>query len=126
MDRIDSHELYDERDEVSRSRLIFQGDVFGDIVLPGFGDEPRVVQVVAHPCSMRAGTDLHPRVTVAPVHPYQRVTGDGWDGNLRVMPLADLVEGTHYAAKFIDVTAAPSELLTLDRSSPWCGDGLGC
>jgi hypothetical protein len=41
--------------------MIFQGDVFQNVVLPGFGDEPQIVQVVAHPCSMRAGTRLHPR-----------------------------------------------------------------
>lgn len=30
------------------------------------------------------------------------------------MPLAELLDGKHYAAKFVDVTAAPSELLHLD------------
>lgn len=30
------------------------------------------------------------------------------------MPLAELVDGKHYAAKFVDVTAAPSELLDID------------
>ena len=115
MDRINPYELYDERGEVARSRPIFQGDVFGDVVLPGFGDEPRLVQVVTHPCSMRAGTNLHPRVTVAPVDTYQAVRGDAWDGNLRVMPLSELMEGQHYASRFVDITAAPAELLVLDR-----------
>ena len=114
MESIDPEYLYDERGDVARSRPIFQGDVFKNIVLPGFGDEPRLVQIVAHPCSMRAGTRLHLRVTVAPIERYQRVRGNGWDGNLRVMPLAELVDGNHYAAKFVDVTAAPSELLDID------------
>jgi hypothetical protein len=114
MESIEPEHLYDERGDVARSRPIFQGDVFQGIVLPGFGDEPRLVQIVAHPCSMRAGTRLHPRVTVAPIERYQRVQGNGWDGNLRVMPLADLVDGKHYAAKFVDVTAAPSELLDIN------------
>jgi hypothetical protein len=115
VESISPEDLYDERGEVARSRMIFQGDVFEDVVLPGFGDEPQIVQVVAHPCSMRAGTKLHRRVTVAPVHKHQQITRDGWHGSIRVMPLAELVEGKHYAAKFIDVTAAPSELLQLDR-----------
>src|SRR5699024_336031 len=42
------------------------------------------------------------------------VTGSGWDGNVRVMPLAHLVEGKHFATKFVDVTACPAELLSRD------------
>jgi hypothetical protein len=114
MESIDPEHLYDERGDVARSRPIFQGDVFKDIVLPGFGDDPRLVQVVAHPCSMREGTDLRPRITVAPVEEHGRVKGNGWNGNLRIMPLAELVDGKHYAAKFVDVTAAPSQLLDID------------
>jgi hypothetical protein len=88
--------------------------VFKDIVLPGFGNEPHLVRVVAHPCSIREGTDLRPRITVAPVEEHRQVKGNGWNGNLRIMPLAELVDGKHYAAKFVDVTAAPAELLQLD------------
>lgn len=72
------------------------------------------MQIVAHPCSMREGTDLRPRITVAPVGEQSRVKGSGWNGNLRIMPLAELVDGKHYAAKFVDVTPAPSELLDID------------
>lgn len=115
MDRIDPGSLYDERGEVSWSRPIFQGDVFTGVVLPGFGDQPRTVQVVTHPCAMRRGPDLLPRITVAPVEPYPAVERDQWDGHLKVMPLAELIEGKHYATKFVDVTAAPSELLTYER-----------
>lgn len=116
MESIDPEHLYDERGEVARSRPLFQGDVFKDVVLPGFGDEPRLVQVVAHPCSMRDREGLLcQRVSVAPVEEHQRVSGrTGWNGNLRIMPLADLVGGKHYAAHLIDATAAPSELLHLD------------
>lgn len=114
MESIDPEHLYDERGDVALSRPIFQGDVFRDIVLPGFGDEPRLVQVVAHPCAMREGTQLRPRVTVAPVEEHSKVKGNGWNGNLRIMPLAELVDGKHYATKFVDVTAAPSGLLRLD------------
>jgi len=115
MEHIETPALYDERGDVSRSRPILQGDVFRDVDLPGFEDGPKVVQIVTHPCSMRKGTALVERITVAPVEPYQLITGDQWDGHLRVMPLADLVEGRNYATKFVDVTAAPAGLLSNER-----------
>jgi hypothetical protein len=64
---------------------------------------------------MRTGTNMTPRITVAPVEPHASVTGRGWEGNLRVMPLAELVGGRNFATKFIDVTAAPTHLLTRGR-----------
>ncbi len=115
MDQIEPGALYDERGDISRARPPIQGDVFDGIVLPGFGHEPQLVQIVAHPCAMRTGPDLTPRITVAPVVPHQAVSGAGWNGNLRVMPLPDLVDGNNFATKFVDVTAAPSELLTRER-----------
>lgn len=115
MDQIEPEALYEERGDTSRARPLIQGDVFKDVVLPGFGDEPQIVQIVTHPCAMRTGSDLTPRITVAPVVPHQAITGRGWNGSLRVMPLAELVDGDSFATKFIDVTAAPAELLTRDR-----------
>jgi hypothetical protein len=115
MDQIEPDALYDEREAVSRARPLLQGDVFDDVVLPGFGEEPKRVQIVAHPCAMRTGAALTPRITVAPVEPHQLVSGNGWQGNPRVLPLADLVESAHFATKFVDVTACPAELLTRDR-----------
>lgn len=115
MDQIEPDALYDERADVSRARPLLQGDVFDGVVLPGFGEVPMKVQIVSHPCAMRTGANLTPRITVAPVEPYQAVTGKGWDGNLRVMPLGGLVEGENFATKFVDVTAAPAELLTRAR-----------
>ena len=69
------------------------------------------VQIVSHPCAMRRGANLTPRITVAPVEPHAKVAGKAWDGNLRVMPLAGLVNGEHFATNFVDVTAAPAQLL---------------
>lgn len=116
MDRIQPDALYDQRGDVSWSRPLLQGDVFDGIVLPGFGDDPRMVQIVAHPCAMRKGPELLPRITVAPVESYAKVTSQkDWDGNLRVMPLAELIDGKHYATRFVDVTAAPADLLTPGR-----------
>jgi hypothetical protein len=115
MDQIEPNALYDERGEVSWTRPFLQGDVFDGVVLPGFGDEPMKVQIVAHPCAMRTGVNVTERITVAPVAPHARVTGRGWNGNLRVMPLAELASDQHFATKFVDVTAAPAQLLTHER-----------
>lgn len=112
MDEIEPNALYDERADVSRARPLLQGDVFEGVLLPGFGDDPRKVQIVAHPCAMRVGADLTPRIKVAPVEPHQLVSGRDWQGQLRVMPLAELADGQHFATKFVDVTACPAELLT--------------
>jgi hypothetical protein len=113
MDQIESESLYDERGNVNWARPLLQGDVFDGIVLPGFGDQPMKVQIISHPCAMRTGANLTPRITVAPVEPYSSVAGQReWDGNLRVMPLPELTDDEHFAAKFIDVTAAPAVSLT--------------
>lgn len=116
MDQIEPEALYDERGEVSWTRPFLQGDVFDGVILPGFDEEPMKVQIVAHPCAIRTnGPNLTARITVAPVVDHQRVTGSGWNGNLRVMPLAELVDNQHFATKFIDATAAPTQLLTHER-----------
>lgn len=115
MDRIEPDALYDERGEVSRTRPLLQGDIFDDVCLPGFGTEPLKVQIIAHPCAMRTGADLTPRITVAPIEPHPPIFGKGWDGHTRVMPLPQLVDGAHYATMFIDVTACPAELLSRDQ-----------
>jgi hypothetical protein len=52
---------------------------------------------------------------VAPVESYQLVSGSAWDGHPRVMPLAELMSGNHFAARFVDITACPAELLTKER-----------
>lgn len=115
MDQIDPDALYDERADVSRARPLLQGDVFDGVVLPGFGDDPKKVQIVAHPCAMRTGASLTSRITVALVEPYQVVRGKAWDSHPRVMPLAELISGDHFAARFVDITACPAELLTKER-----------
>lgn len=113
MDQISTDALYEERGEVSWARPLLQGDVFDGIILPGFGEEPMKVQIINHPCAMRVGANLLPRITVAPVVSHSVVVGErGWNGNLRIMPLSELWGGDNFATKFIDVTAAPLELLT--------------
>lgn len=114
MDSIEADDLYEERGTVSFSRPILQGDIFEDVVLPGFGDEPRCVQIVTHPCSMRRGTVINERIQVAPVEPHQKVAD--WNGFGRVMPLPDLCQdGRWHATRFVDLTAVAAVELTLQR-----------
>jgi hypothetical protein len=114
MDAIEPDELYEERNGVSYARPIIQGDIFEQVVVPGLGDEPRTVQVVMHPCSMRRGAAMVSRIQVAPIESYDKV-GD-WNQHVRVMPLPDLNgDGKHFAAKFVDKTAVPTSELTLNK-----------
>lgn len=114
MDQIEPDALYDERVDVSRARPILQGDVFELVSIAGF-DGPVTVQIVAHPCSMRLGSSLAPRVTVAPVMPHALIAGNGWNGNLRHMPMPYLADGKHYAARFVDISSCLAAELTRDR-----------
>lgn len=114
MDSIEADDLYDERGAVSFSRPILQGDIFDGVVLPGFDDQPRRVQIVTHPCSMRRGPVINERIQVAPVEPHQKV-GD-WNRFGRVMPLPDLLnDGKWHATKFVDLTAVAAAELTPER-----------
>ncbi len=113
MDRLEPDGLYEERGDVSRCRPILQGDIFDGVVLPGFDDDPRRVQIVTHPCSMRRGPVVNERIQVAPVESYQMVKD--WSGHGRVMPLPDLLEdGAWYATKFVDLTAVRADVLTIE------------
>jgi len=117
MDALDADVLYAGVGDVAWSFPIMQGDVFRDVSLPGF-DTPMTVQVVMHPCVMREGDGrLRPRITVAPVVEYEKVTGYVWAKHLRVMPLPKLVPdgGTDHATAFVDTTSSPSSELTLER-----------
>ncbi len=114
MDSIDAEYLYEERGAVSFSRPILQGDIFEDVTLPRFDDQPRRVQIVTHPCSMRRGAVINERIQVAPVEPHQKV-GD-WNKFGRVMPLPDLLnDGAWHATKFVDLTAFAAGVLTPER-----------
>ena len=114
MDSIEADDLYEERGAVSFSRPILQGDIFEGIVLPGFGDQPKRVQIVTHPCSMRRGRVINERIQVAPIETLQKV-GD-WSKFGRFMPLPDLLnDGRWYGTKFVDLTAVAAFELTPER-----------
>lgn len=106
-------ELYRSRgDEVEEFRPEFTGDVFSNVQLDG-----RVItaMVLQHPCALRDGPTLIPRVLVAEVTSYQQVAD--WTAYVKVMPLPDLMkDGRHFAAKFKEPwLATPKQLVSAER-----------
>jgi hypothetical protein len=67
------------------------GDVFAGVEIPGVG-EHELLMVISHPCTMRRGPDLQPKMQAVPVVEYQQVPFERWvDGHVRVMPLPRLL-----------------------------------
>lgn len=113
-------ELYVARgDEVSVCRPIMTGDVFAGIDIPGVeevpGDNEKLAMVVAHPCSMRQGPVLKPRLGMIRVVEHKPIALTEWPKrHIHLLPLPDLAGGgasdeaeedlaaveTHHAAIF--------------------------
>lgn len=110
----DPGDLFEARGDVPLALPIMQGDVYSDISVPGLPEKPLAVAVVMHPCSMRAGAQLRPKITVAAVHPYQRLRDDDWrTGHVNVMPLPHLRNTADwYAIDFRDIATVPSGSLS--------------
>ena len=110
--------LYRARgDEVVAQRPIFTGDVFFDVPVIG-EDELKNVLVLQHPCVIRRGLVLTPKVLVAEVRPEGVQRPSRWDRVPRQMPLAELVvDGSpaHYAGFFVDHQLVRPESLDIDR-----------
>lgn len=102
--------------DVEPFRPVLQGDVFREIVIPGVGVEHDHAMVIAHPCSLRKGASLLPRIQMVPVASYQRVPFHKWpDSHLRVFPLPAFAAGAHGAALFEETGMVASAELTFDR-----------
>lgn len=110
--------LYRARgDEVVPQRPIFTGDVFFGVPVIG-EDEPKNVMVLQHPCVIRRGLMLVPKLLVAEVRPEGVHRPSRWDRVHRQMPLAELlVDGlpAHYAGFFVDHQLVRPEALDIDR-----------
>lgn len=106
--------LYLARGDVSLALPVMQGDIYERVTVPGLSEAPLTVAIVMHPCSLRAGSMLRPKITVAAVRPYQRLSDGEWrTGHVNVMPLPHLHDTDDcYAADFRDVAAVPSTALT--------------
>lgn len=110
--------LYRARgDEVITQRPVFTGDVFFGVPVIG-EEEPKNVLVLQHPCVIRRGLVLIPKLLVAEVRPEGVNRPSRWARVPRQMPLAELiVDGTppHYAAFFVDHQLVTAESLDLNR-----------
>lgn len=106
----DDDALYLVVDEiVEDTRPVNQGDVYRGITLPGFpADDHDVVILTTHPCSLRAGPRLRPRLQAAPVKRGRHLKRDEWPtAYQRQMPLPNLLGGKSYMA-----TLAESSIVT--------------
>lgn len=103
--------------EVEPYRPVLQGDVFRDVTIPGVEITYDYTMVITHPCSMRKGPALLPRIQMIPVISYQDVLFDKWSaGHIRVFPLPNLcADGKHYAASFLETGMVSSVDLQPDR-----------
>ena len=109
--------LYRARgNEIAEQRPIFTGDVFFGVPVIG-EDEPRNVVVLQHPCVIRRGLVLTPKLLVAEVKPEAVHRPSTWGRFPRQMPLAELVDGTptHYVAFFVDHQLVRPGSLEIDR-----------
>lgn len=96
--------LYRARgDEVVAQRPVFTGDVFFDVTVEG-EEQNRNVIVLQHPCVIRKGIELTPKLLVAEVASAGLLPPSQWvEKFYRQLPLADLVaedKSKHYAAYF--------------------------
>jgi hypothetical protein len=90
-------------EEVGEHRPPFTGDVYR------LGDG-RMVMILQHPCALRAGVNLHPRLLVAPVSP--NTLRSSWaKAPFTKMPLPKLIEGKDHSADFVALDIVDSATL---------------
>jgi len=93
-----------------------QGDVLADVSVPGLAEDPLMVMVAAHPCSMRRGAKLAERVAVLPVEEGQKIARDAWSSYVNFMLLPDLLaDGKDCKADFRRITSTLSENLAIQK-----------
>jgi hypothetical protein len=93
-------------DEVGTHRPTFTGDIYRT-------DAGHIVMVLQHPCALRRGVDLHPRILVAPVAPvaHGRLPSK-WAGSYKIMPLPKLADNKDYSASFVDLELLESATIS--------------
>lgn len=108
-------ELYQARGEdveLRKYRPLFTGDVLRLV-------DGRLVALLQHPCSMRHGTTLVPRLLAAAVKPWDHDVPSKWNGHFRRMFLPSLDEVSDFAIDFDEMdlieatTALAAERLTV-------------
>jgi hypothetical protein len=104
-------------DEVSPYRPILQGDIFESVTIAGVETPHSHALVIAHPCSMRAGPLLKPRLQMVPVIRHDGLPFSHWaKGHFGILPLPNLLlDGDHYAASFEETGMVSTADLMPDR-----------
>ena len=109
--------LYRARgDEVVAQRPIFTGDTFFGVPVVG-EEELKNVVVLQHPCVIRRGLTLTPKLLVAEVRGEPLRRPSQWARLPRQMPLAELVVDenvAHYAGFFVDHQLVVSDSLDVN------------
>lgn len=104
--------------DVVMQRPIFTGDVFFGVVVVG-EDQPKNVIVLQHPCVIRRGVELTPKLLVAGLAQAPPLVPSEWAGGFyRQLPLADLVPDSKwkdFAAFFDRHHLVARTDLTLDK-----------
>lgn len=90
-------------EEISEHRPMFTGDIYEH------DDSLRLI--VQHPCAIRQGTHLNPKILVCPVAPNGNLRSNWSKCSYKIMPLPNLVDGKDYSADFVDLDLAPSSEL---------------
>lgn len=99
-------------------RPVNQGDVFRGITLPGFAvDDHELIILTTHPCSLRAGARLKPRLQASPVYHSRYLPPEQWaDSYLRQMPLPALLEDRHHMVTLTEAgIVTPEQLAAAER-----------
>jgi hypothetical protein len=124
----DDEELYlAVGDDVDDLRPVNQGDVYEGIALPGFeAGHHDLVMLATHPCSLRKGAALKPRLQAAPVTRAKSITAHEWaTDHKRSMPLPQLRDGKFYAATLTEVSiVTPAQLAAASRIATLSDKGV--
>lgn len=81
--------------------------------------------ILTHPCTMRGPNGkLYPRLTVGRVAPSSQAWRLPWKGHFKVMPLPELVDGSHYELRFEETGTVPSVDLNPQKRIA-CLDDIG-
>jgi hypothetical protein len=90
-------------DEVAEHRPTFTGDIYQ------LG-EGHLVMALQHPCALRRGVELHPKLLVARVDP-DTLRSDWAKASFSKMPLPKLIDGKNYSADFVNLELVESSTL---------------
>jgi hypothetical protein len=90
-------------DDVSEHRPVFTGDIYR------LGDG-RLVMVLQHPCALRSGVELNPKLLMAVVNPD--TLRSKWEKfTYKKMPLPRLIDDGDHSADFVNLDLIESSTL---------------